>query len=222
MRGEPVASALGAGLAIFLIAGSFVDIFARVFSRGATLASALPRALGLPRGAWGAALAHAGFGVSLLGLAATGWGVERIVTMSERSPVRVGPYQVTMTSSAARNGPNYKETYAVMRIDDGTATVATIEPARRFYAARNMSTTQAGIVTLNFGQIYISIADEKADGAIDARLYWKPLVSLIWLGALIMGFGGLVSLSDRKMRFGVARRAASTRPPAGTLPQPAE
>ena len=71
-----------------------------------------------------------------------------------------------------------------------------------------MATTQAGIVTLNFGQIYVSVADQNENGTLDARLYWKPLVSLIWIGALVMAFGGGLSLSDRRLRVGVARRAA--------------
>jgi cytochrome c-type biogenesis protein CcmF len=91
--------------------------------------------------------------------------------------------------------------------------VALIQPAKRFFTTRRMATTQAGIVTLNFGQIYVSIADQNESGALDARLYWKPLVSLIWVGALVMAFGGGLSLSDRRLRVGVARRAAKI--PAG-------
>ncbi len=80
--------------------------------------------------------------------------------------------------------------------------MAPLEPSKRFFSTRRMSTSQAGIVTLNFGQIYVSIADQNDNGTIDARLYWKPLVSLIWLGALVMAFGGGLSLS----RSAVARR----------------
>ena len=85
--------------------------------------------------------------------------------------------------------------------------VATIEPARRQFATRQMATTQAGIATLGFGQVYVSIGDPAADGTIPARLYWKPLVTLIWLGACVMAFGGAVSLADRRLRFGAPARA---------------
>ncbi len=70
-----------------------------------------------------------------------------------------------------------------------------------------MTTTQAGMATLNFGQIYVAIADPTPDGAVPARLYWKPLVTLIWLGGCAMAFGGALSLADRRLRFGVARRS---------------
>ena len=119
-------------------------------------------------------------------------------------------------------GPNYRETFASVAIKSDGRVVATIEPAKRFYPVRQMQTSQAGIATLALGQVYVSLADEEPGGAIAARLYWKPLVTLIWIGALIMGFGGLVSLSDRKMRFGVARRAAKPKLSAASQPQPAE
>ena len=73
-----------------------------------------------------------------------------------------------------------------MTVRAGDRIVATIDPARRRFAAQPMTTTQAGMATLNFGQIYVGIADPTADGAVPARLYWKPLVTLIWLGGCAM------------------------------------
>ncbi|MGC2783524.1 MAG: cytochrome c-type biogenesis CcmF C-terminal domain-containing protein, partial [Roseiarcus sp.] len=67
--------------------------------------------------------------------------------------------------------------------------------------------------------VYVSIADPAPDGSVPARLYWKPLVTLIWLGAGAMALGGTLSLADRRLRFGVAARAKAG---AGSLPQPAE
>ena len=98
-----------------------------------------------------------------------------------------------------------------MTVRSGGAIVATIAPARRQFAAREMTTTQAGLATLHFGQIYVSIGDPTPDGAVPARLYWKPLVTLIWLGGCAMALGGALSLADRRLRFGVAVRARSAR-----------
>ena len=77
-----------------------------------------------------------------------------------------------------------------------------------------MPTTEAGIATLHFGQVYVSLSEKNADGSLDARFYWKPYVSLIWIGALLMAFGGALSLSDRRLRIGVARRARVIAQPA--------
>ena len=70
-----------------------------------------------------------------------------------------------------------------------------------------MPTGEAGIATLNLGQVYVSLSEENPDGSLDARLYWKPFVVLIWIGAVIMAIGGLLSLADRRLRIGVAARA---------------
>jgi cytochrome c-type biogenesis protein CcmF len=96
-----------------------------------------------------------------------------------------------------------------MTIRSGGGVVTAIEPARRQFPTRQMATTQAGIATLHFGQIYVSIGDPDADGTIPARLYWKPLVTLIWLGACVMALGGALSLADRRLRFGAPARAKS-------------
>ena len=89
--------------------------------------------------------------------------------------------------------------------------MATVEPAKRNFTVRQTTVAEAGIVTLALGQIYISLGDQNADGSIDARMFWKPLVTTIWIGAVVMALGGIVSLSDRRLRIGFARRAARVR-----------
>ena len=74
-----------------------------------------------------------------------------------------------------------------------------------------MPTTESAIRTFGFSQLYVSRGDIKADGATTVRVYWKSLVTLIWIGAVVMALGGALSLSDRRLRVGApkpARRAA--------------
>jgi cytochrome c-type biogenesis protein CcmF len=212
--GTPFLSVVTAGIAIYLIVGGFSDIAQRVALRTTSLWS---RLRGVPLSAWGTSIAHAGMGLTLLGLAATGWGVETIVEMKPQQSYDVGPYQLSITAITPRNGPNYSEIYAEMEVRKNGVTLAHIEPAKRFYQARKMARSEAGIVTHGLGQIYAAIGDSHPDGAIDARLYYKPLVTLIWIGALVMAFGGTCSLADRRLRIGVARRT-----PATALPEAAE
>jgi cytochrome c-type biogenesis protein CcmF len=179
----------------------------------------LKRALGLPLSFYGAALAHVGLGVTLLGLAGLGFGAETIATLHKGVPERVGPYSITLDWVGERVGPNYKEAATSMTVRSGAAVVAEIAPARRQFAARQMTTTEAGLATLNFGQVYVAIADPTPDGDVPARLYWKPLVTLIWLGAAAMALGGALSLADRRLRFGAAARAKAG---GGSLAQPAQ
>jgi cytochrome c-type biogenesis protein CcmF len=213
LRGGPVLAPIAAGLAVYIILGSLSEIAARVWRRGAPVGVLLSRALGLPLSAWGSALAHIGVGVTLLGLAATAFGAETIASMHVGEAQSVGPYQVVLSSIAARPGPNYSEVVATADIRWGGAVVATVEPAKRFFAARQMSTTQAGIATLWFGQLYISIGDQTGNGIIAARLYWKPLVTFIWLGACLMALGGALSLADRRLRIGAPAPARTASPP---------
>jgi len=218
-QGAPWVSYCLAGLAVYVVVGSFTDVATRVFGRGASLSEAFRNAIGMPRSAWGTAFAHAGLAVTLLGLAATGWGVDRVLTVKPGETVNLGPYEVSVTGLVQKQGPNYNALVTPAVIRSGGVEVARIEPANRFYPSRKMSRAEAGIATLGFGQLYMSISGTTPDGGIDARLYWKPLVTLIWIGALVMGFGGALSLSDRRLRIGVARRARVSPVPNA---QPAE
>jgi cytochrome c-type biogenesis protein CcmF len=92
-----------------------------------------------------------------------------------------------------------------------------MEPSRRIYPARNFPTTEAAFHTIGFSQLYISPGDPTQDGGIVVRFYHKPLVTLIWIGTLIMAAGGVLSLMDRRLRVGAphtsqkAKRAACRR-----------
>ncbi|PNG26055.1 heme lyase CcmF/NrfE family subunit [Methylocella silvestris] len=219
IHGGPAVSFLLGGLAAYVIVGAFTDIGRRLLGAGASPAAILRRLSGLPRQALGTAFAHAGIGVTLLGLAASGWGVEKITTLRPGDTLDVGPFQLTLRDLAKREGPNYSEIFATTVIRSGGVVAAVVEPSLRSYPTRRSNRTEAGIATLSLGQVYISIGGLEPDGKVDARIFWKPLVSLIWGGALIMAFGGALSLSDMRLRVGVGRRA---RKPAAPQAAPAE
>jgi cytochrome c-type biogenesis protein CcmF len=211
-HGGPVISPLMAGLAIFVIVGSFIDIGRRMYQWLGHRGTSSERRLAIPRSAWGVAFAHAGLGISLLGIAATGWGTETIAAIKIGQTAQAGPYELNLDWIVPRQGPNYTELAARMTIRSGGAAIGVVEPSRRFYPTRGMSRTEAGIATLGLGQIYVSLGEGQQDGRVDIRLYWKPLVALIWIGALIMAFGGALSLSDWRLRIGVGRRARASLP----------
>jgi cytochrome c-type biogenesis protein CcmF len=210
-RHEPALAWIAAAIAVIVILGTVSEIVARILRGGAGPSVAWSRARGFPLSFWGGACAHLGVGLALLGLAATGLGVEKVVTMRPGVPIQVGPLQVTLDVVTPRQGPNYQETVSHMTVRSATGDiVATVEPARRRFASRQMSTTQAGIVTLGLGQFYASINDLDAKGDVPAQLFWKPLVTLIWLGGCVMAFGALLSVADRRLRFGAPVRARAT------------
>ena len=219
LGGRSIFAPLAAGLAIFVILGTLIEVVMRARPPGAAPGVALKRALGLPLSFYGGAVAHAGVGVTLLGLAGLGFGAETIATLHKGVAEQVGPYSITLDWIGERVGPNYKETATTMTVRSGDAVVAEIAPARRQFEARRMTTTEAGLATLNFGQVYVAIADPTPGGDVPARLYWKPLVTLIWFGGAAMALGGALSVADRRLRFGAAARAKAGR---GSLAQPAQ
>ncbi|MDB5569054.1 MAG: cytochrome c assembly protein [Hyphomicrobiales bacterium] len=219
-NGEPAGAAALAGLAMFVIVGAFVDVAGRVTGGGFSLALMARRAAGLPLSAYGTALAHAGMGLTLFGIAATGWGVERVISMRAGDTAALGPFTVTLDDLSQRQGPNYRETVGAMTLRSDGVEIGRVNPSRKFYTSRQMTTTDAGLKTISLGQVHIVMPEQNPDGSVDVRMYWKPYVALIWLGALLMFLGGGVSLADRRLRIGVAKRAQPR--VRGPAPLPAE
>jgi cytochrome c-type biogenesis protein CcmF len=209
MRGGPVLAPLGIGLGVFLVAGAAFDLGERVVARASSASAVWSRAKGLPRSAWGTALAHAGVGVSVIGIAATAWSTEAIGVLKVGDSLTSGRYTVTLESTAPRAGPNFREDVVRFRLFAGERSLGAISAGKRVYTARNMPTTEAGIRTDGLSQAYVSLGEPQGEG-IAVRLYDKPLILLIWLGAIVMALGGALSLTDRRFRLAAPRRAASS------------
>ena len=196
------------GLAIFVMLGTLIEVVTRAWRRGLSAGAAFRRAAGLPLSFWGAALAHIGVGVTLLGPRRRRLrrrGDRRRCTRAFRSTS--APTRSRSIRSSNAVGRTIGTSSPTMTVRAGGRVVATIEPARRRFAAQPMTTTQAGMATLNFGQIYVSDRRPDPRRRVPARLYWKPLVTLIWLGGCAMALGGALSLADRRLRFGAPVRA---------------
>jgi cytochrome c-type biogenesis protein CcmF len=206
-HGGPVLAPFGVGLALFVMAGAVIDLAERTMILRVPLGAALRRAIGLPRSAWGTAVAHFGIGVTLLGIVVvTAWGAERIAALRPGESVDIAHYRLSFDGIFTRTGPNYRELVAhfTVRRTSGDL-LGSMEPSRRTFPARGMATTEAALMRRGVSQIYLSLGDPAGDGAVPIRLYYKPMVLLIWLGALIMFVGGGLSLSDRRLRVGAPR-----------------
>jgi len=218
IEGHPVVPALVVGLALFVMAGALTDIAERIGTFRAPLATMAARARGLPRSNWGTALAHFGLGVVLLGIVGeTQWGAERIVAMKPSDRVTLRHYDFTFDGTVPRSGSNYRDLVARFTVRRDGEVLGTMQPAKRTFLSRNSTTTEAALMARGFSQLYVSLGDVGADGSIVVRIYHKPMVLMIWLGAVIMVIGGAFSLSDRRLRVGAPRPARS---PAAM--QPAE
>jgi cytochrome c-type biogenesis protein CcmF len=210
--GGPVLAPLAIGLAVFVIVGALTDLAERTALFHGPLAISLRRARGLPRSTWGTALAHAGLGLTLMGIVCeTTWNSERILAMQPGDKVIIGGYEATLVGFSQQQGSNYRETIATFKIALGGDEIGTMTPSKRTFTTRGSSTTEAALMSRGLSQLYISLGDRNADGSIAVRLYYKPLVLLIWLGAVVMALGGALSLSDRRLRVGAPQPAKAGR-----------
>jgi len=205
--GGPALAPLGVGLGAFLVLGSVNEVISRSWKRGAGWRVALRKAAGLPRSAWGTVIAHAGVGVTVIGIAATAWSVEALGTLRVGDRLTAGPYEAKLIRVVPRTGPNYREDVLTLAITRGGNEIGSVDTMKRLYLTRNMPTTEAGIMTIGASQVYASVGEVQGNGAVGIRLFYKPMILLIWLGGVIMAFGGAISLTDRRLRVGAPARA---------------
>jgi cytochrome c-type biogenesis protein CcmF len=218
--GGPVLVPFAIGIAVFVIAGAVTDIVERTALLKVPLGTAFSRARGLPRSAWGSAFAHLGLGITLLGIIGeTQMGAERIAELKPGQTISIRRYDLTFDRVTERQGPNYREMAAHFTVRRMGEVIGTMEPSKRSFPSRGTGTTESALMTRGVGQLYLSLGDPHPDGAIPVRLYFKPLVLLIWLGAVVMVMGGGLSLSDRRLRVGAPKPAKKAGKPAL---QPAE
>ncbi|RTE93692.1 heme lyase CcmF/NrfE family subunit [Bradyrhizobium sp. LVM 105] len=199
---------LAIGLGVFVIAGAVTDIVERTGLVRLPFATVLHRARGLPRSSWGTAFAHASLGVTLIGIVCeTTWNSEYIATMKQNDVAHIAGFDVKLDGVLQRQGPNYREMIAEFNVSRDGAPLSVMTPSKRSFTTRGSSTTEAALLTRGASQLYISLGDANAEGAIAVRIYYKPMVLLIWWGPVLMAFGGVLSLSDRRLRVGAPKPA---------------
>lgn len=211
--GRSLLGPMGLFLGAWLVAGVVVELVQRT-GRGAGRWARLRR---LPRADWGKAVAHAGLGVTMAGIAGlTAWTQDDIRVAQIGQPWDVGGYTLTLNEVNEIRGPNYQATQADVTLSRDGSVISQLKPEKRFYPVARMPTTEAAIDYNLARDVYVVIGDQQDNGGWTVRVYVKPLTNWIWIGCGLMALGGLLSLSDR--RFRVAAGARKTR----ATPVPAE
>jgi cytochrome c-type biogenesis protein CcmF len=218
----PMLAIIGIAAGLYLIGGALSDLWYRANFSRAGFAGGLSRLVGLPRSAIGTAIAHFGLGVSVFGVVLVStWSGENILEMKPGQQADLGGYTVLFDKIIKDDGPNYTANSAHFLILRGGVQVAETKSSKRIYTARQMPTTESGIVTFGLSQLYLSIGEVAPDGKLVVRIWWKPWILCVWGGALIMMVGGFMSLSDRRLRVGAPSRRRATESVA-TIAGPAE
>ena len=206
-------AAAGIGLGVWLVAGALVELAERIRLFRAPRAEVWRRLTGLPKGAFGMTLAHAGLGLFVMGaVAETAFKVEAVVVTAPDGPVAVaGPWHVALDEVRIVEGPNYLAEQGVFTVarEDGSG-ARTLTAERRFFPAGGQTTTEIGLDFRGLDDVYVVLGERRATETLSqawtVRVHWNPWARLIFLGPVLMALGGAVSLADRRLRIGVAGR----------------
>ena len=219
--GGPVLAPLGMAFAAWAFFGALTEFAERIRLFRVPWPESWRRAKGLPRSAWGLTIAHAGMGIAVAGMIGTSvWKTERIESLAPGQSVEVAGFEVTFDGVEDVRGPNYVAERGLLTVRRDGDFVTVLDPEKRFYPVAGMPTTEAAIRTTMLSDLYAAIGDgPDAQGRWVVRLWHHPLVPWIWVGSIVMALGGIVSLSDRRLRVGAPTRA---RRAARAAPQPAE
>lgn len=201
----PVAAAgfTGAGLVVLAPPG-VLPLFGLSLAAGLAVASVLPL-LGrnpwrTPLFTWGMVVAHLGIAVSLAGMACdAAYTSETLVAARVGQPVHVGPFTVRLQGVRPVIGQNWSALEARLSATRDDDTVI-LRPQSRFFSDPVTTTSESAILTLWDGQLYTVLGQPDTQGRWQLRLWWKPFVTLIWLGGALVALGGALSLIGRWRR----------------------
>jgi cytochrome c-type biogenesis protein CcmF len=160
-----------------------------------------------PLATWGMCVAHLGVAVALLGMASDrAFTREHLISAAPGEQIKVGPWVLEFRSIMPVAGPNWTALEAEMRASRG-AGVSVMKPQSRFFTEPATTTSEAAIETDWNGQLYVVLGAQDPDTRLwQVRLWWKPFVTLIWLGGALIAFGGLLALIGRWWRGWRTRR----------------
>ncbi|KJS33924.1 MAG: cytochrome C biogenesis protein CcmF, partial [Pseudomonas sp. BRH_c35] len=156
---------------------------------------------------WGMHLAHLGLAVCAIGVVLTSHqSAERDLRLAPGESLSLGGYEFVFEGAVHHEGPNFTSDKATIRVLDGDKRIATLHPEKRLYTVQQMPMTEAGIDAGFTRDLYVALGEPLGDGAWAVRVHIKPFVRWIWLGALMMGLGGVLAASDRRYRVKVKTR----------------
>ena len=192
---------------------SILSKFGFALAAGLIPASVLPligrNPLRTPIATWGMAIAHLGAAVAIGGMAAdSALTTEKLTAARPGETVDVGPWLVRFKGVSPVAGPNWTAVEAELRASRGGG-VHVLRPQSRFFSNPPTETNEAAIATLLRGQLYTVLGPADGEGRYQLRLWWKPLVTLIWFGGALVALGGLFAMIGHAGRAWRKRRAAS-------------
>ncbi|GMM94000.1 heme lyase CcmF/NrfE family subunit [Qipengyuania sp. MTN3-11] len=194
---------LGLALAPGLAVASFLPLRGRILRR-------------LPIATWGMVVAHFGIAVALFGMASeSAFSEERLAAVQIGERTDVGPWTIELDGVAPVAGPNWTAIEGRLSASYGGGEPRILRPQARNFWAPPQETAESVLATRWNGQLYAVIGNEAGDGRWQLRLWWKPFVTFIWYGGILIALGGVLALIGRVVgdvkRRTVRRKVAARR-----------
>ncbi len=213
--GQVSLATLGLLLGFWVAIGAIAEIVDRAKIGRIPLAQSWLRLKGLPKTAWSTTLAHFGLGIVVLGIVSvSAWETEAVVSIGVGESVELSGYEVHLSEVQQIAGSNYVAELVKFDVTGPGQSVRSVSSEKRVYTASRQPSTEAGILTYGFSQLYISLGEKDEEGKRVVRVWYKPFIILIWFGALFMAGAGFLSLSDRRLRIGAPKTARQKLEPA--------
>ncbi|MDH5407977.1 MAG: heme lyase CcmF/NrfE family subunit [Gammaproteobacteria bacterium] len=204
----PLLAVLGVTLAIWIVATIILDLKNKLTHRQNKLVALTS----LPRSYYSMTVAHIGIAVFIVGITLTShYSVERDVRMSQGKSLSLAGYDFKFVGVDKQRGPNYESHIGVVQVSKQGEHIVTMHPEKRYYIVQQNPMTEAAIDAGLFRDIYVSLGEPLPGGeAWAVRLYYKPFIRWIWLGAIIMSIGGLLAATDKRYRVLLKRTARNS------------
>lgn len=210
-------AALGMALSAWLIFGTAYILAKRMRLADRNLGRSLRALVTTPRATYGMILAHMGLGLFVAGVTAvTAFEQERIVALSKGESVEIAHLSVMLDDVSGGAQDNFQFERGHFTVSNGTQQILQLTSERRFYPVSERVTTEAGIRPIGLTNIYVAMGEPNDAGQWVARVYYHPLVLLIWFGPALMALGGALSLADRRLRIGAPAPKAAVSVAVGT------
>nr|WP_233343024.1 heme lyase CcmF/NrfE family subunit [Hyphomonas sp. Mor2] len=214
--GRSVLGGLGIALAIWLLVGTVTNYGRklRVGEAKSTVGNLLQRALILPGATHGFALAHIGLVFTTIGVVAMGtWADEEVDRLKLGESIRVAGYEYRLEDVSRTQGPNYIAETGRVVIERNGRQIGVLNPEQRMYPVERNNTTEGAMEIGAFRILYAAKGEGNPQDGWIISVYYHPMVIWIWIGALMMAFGGFLSVADRRQAF-AARKAPAVQPMA--------
>ena len=202
-------ASLGILLSIWIVVTVLQNIWARL-RIGSGEMNLFERIKAPSRGFYGMHLAHVGVAAFVAGITVvTSYQTEKDVRMNIGETVNAGGYEFRLENLARVTGPNYEAMRADIQVTKDGAFVTMLNPEKRAFTAAQNVTSETAIDRSIFRDLYVSLGDQAEGGGWTVRVYHKPLVNWIWLGALLMAIGGGIAVTDKRYALQAAKQRES-------------